>query len=169
MELEQDTEKRAKELDELGIEYKGLEEALSAIAEPDETEEAEEKEEAPETEAVPAKEFEGLNEFLETQAKATEANSKAIVAIGDVLVKLSKSDDEKVAAAIRPKISMKDTKPIWQRSASESKENIVEVNDDGEPKDDEDKDLLKNMPGSETHWMEDVLGVGAAEVAPVPK
>ena len=166
MELEQDTEKRAKALEDLGVEYKGLEEALSAIAEP---EEAEEEEEAPETEAVPAKEFEGLSAYLETQSEATKANSKAIVAIGETLVDLSKSDDEKVAEAIRPKISMKDTKPIWQRSASESKENIIEVNDDGEPKDEDDKDLLKSKPGSETHWMETVLGTGATEIAPVPK
>jgi hypothetical protein len=169
MELEQDTEKRAKELEELGVEYKGLEEALSAIAEPDETEEEEKAPENPEKEAVPAKEFEGLSTYLEKQAETTDANSKAIVKIGDVLVKLSKSDDEKVAAAIRPKISMKDTKPIWQRSASESKENIIEVSDDGEPEDEEDKDLLKSKPGTDLHWMEEAIGAGAAEVAPVPK
>ncbi|KKM25961.1 hypothetical protein LCGC14_1589710, partial [marine sediment metagenome] len=170
MGIEEDTEGRAKALEELGVEYKGLEEALSAIAEPEEAEEKEkEKEEAPETEAVPAKEFEGLSAYLKKQSEATEANSKAIVAIGEALVGLSKSDDAKVAEAIRPKISMKDTVPIWQRSASESKENIIEVNDDDEPKDEDDKDLLKSKPGSETHWMETVLGTGATEIAPVPK
>jgi hypothetical protein len=166
MGIEEDTEGRAKALEGLGVEFKGMEEALSAIAEP---EEAEEMEEAPETEAVPAKEFEGLSKYLEKQAEATEANSKAIVAIGGALVELSKSDDAKVAAAIRPKISMKDTVPVWQRSASESKENIIEVSDDGEPEDEEDKDLLESKPGTESHWMEEVLGAGAVEVAPVPK
>jgi hypothetical protein len=171
VELEQNTEDRAKELDELGIEWKGLTEALASIDSSTAEEEPEpKKEETPEKETVPAKEFEGLNEFLEKQVEATEANSKAIVAIGDVLIKLSKSDDEKVADAIRPKISMKDTKPIWQRSASEAKENVIEVDaETKEPKDEKDKDLLESKPGTKTHWMEEVMGAGAIEAAPVPK
>lgn len=167
--LEEDTENRAKELDELGVEWKDLKEVLSQIdsgpmGDPEEKPKEEEEKPTPNPELeIPAKEFEGLSEFLEDLSETTKATSKAVVVIGEAVVRLSKSDDEKIAAVIRPKVSMKDTKPVWQRSASGSKAN--EIDEDKK----EDKELADSKPGVDLHWMEEVLGAGAAEIAPIPR
>ena len=174
MELETDTEGRAKDLDDLGVEWKGLKEVLEQIdsGPAEEPEPETEDEEDPEPTPNPDKELgemEGLSNFLENLTGTIAAQGKAIVTIGTAVQKLAKSEDEAIAKAIRPKVDLKETIPIWQRSASESKENLIETDDDDEPKDDEDKALIDSKPGTSTHWLSEVLGAEASESAPVPR
>lgn len=162
MELEQDTEARAKALDELGVEWKGIEEALQSIESgPDDEEAPEEVDE--ELEAVPDKGLtEGLNEFLEKQSGQLQAQGKAIIELADVVKQLAKSDDEKIAEKLRPRVNMKDTIPIWQRSLSQSEETVLKEENE------EDQELLEKKPGVDLHWLEEELGPGVQEAA-IPK
>ena len=88
---------------------------------------------------------------------------EAVAAIGHAVVELSRSDDEKVAATLRPKVDVKETVPIWQRSESKSEENVIDEDDP------EDKELLEKAPGKPADWIEETMGAGIQESAQIPR
>lgn len=172
MKLESDTEGRGKALDELGVEWKGIAEVLESIEsgpdDEDENEPAEVVEDQEEAlEPVPAKDLEqleGLNEYLETQAETQVSHGKAIEAIAVAVEGLVKSDDEKIAKAIRPKNDVKEMIPVWQRSETKSEDNVIDEDDA------DDKELADSKPGEDrSDWIEETMGAGIQDLAAVPR
>ena len=159
-EKEEETEGKAKALENLDVEFKDVLETLERIAENGDGEEP--GDDGP-TEAR-GKEFDygKLNEFLEVQQKAIDSHGKAIETIADAVIQLTKSDDQKVAEKLRPRVDVeKDTTPIWERSLSKSTETELD--------EEEDKDLSDSKPEvKEPHWLVDALGAPVDEAA-VPR
>lgn len=115
--IEGDTEKMSKELEAAGVEWKETQ-ALPIVAAPADTEQA----------IAALKELfnvDGLNTVLTQLQESNKAMATKLDAQAAELQALKKSQDEKVAEAIAPKV-----KPIkWGYQASAAKENIVEAND----------------------------------------
>jgi hypothetical protein len=117
-ELESSTKDLSETLKELGIDFKEVEEAKSDS-------ETKSKSEKPDEEKGVAPELKSLVEALglDQLSEYLEAQDKAIAELKQTVVELKKSDDEKVAEAMKPKVDVeKDIQPIWMRRLSQSKE-----------------------------------------------
>jgi len=166
--LESETEGRGKALEGLGVEYKELSDTLERLADDggDEEEGAGAGDGPGDLKAVPTVdqiaaavaqklELKELSELLKDQ-------SQTILAMGKALTALAKSDDEKVAEAMRPRADAKEFVPIWSRRLSQSEETKVDET--------KDKELAETKPGpSKQSWITETFGPPQSEAAAIPR
>ena len=77
-----------------------------------------------------------------------------------VIAELKKSDDEKVADALKPKVDVeKDIKPVWLRQLSKSDETLLT---------DEEEKSLKESEKTGASWVSAAMGTTADPGANVP-
>lgn len=99
--------------------------------------------------------FEELSKFL-------EAIKSDLEKVQGQVVELNKSTDEKVAETLTPRIDVeKAVIPVWKRRASQSEDNIVDVESET------DQELVKGPTIKNLSWVQDAMC--APESAPVPK
>ena len=166
--LESETEGRGKALEGLGVEYKALSDTLERLADDggDEEEGAGAGDGPGDLKAVPTVdqiaaavaqklELKELSELLKDQ-------SQTILAMGKALTALAKSDDEKVAEAMRPRADAKAFVPIWSKRLSQSEETKVDET--------KDKELTDTKPGpSKQSWITETFGPPQSEAAAIPR
>jgi len=160
-ELEGSTKDLAEELKELGIEFKEVEE--EQVVEKEETLEKPVESETTETdvkEIIESLGLDKLSEYLEGQDIEMKALKTLVEEQSAVIFELKKSDDEKVADALKPKVDMKaDIMPIWMRQASQSDDNILTK---------EEEDSLEVAKETGASWIGAAMGRTADPGANVP-
>jgi hypothetical protein len=100
-------------------------------------------------EAIGMKEMSAFMERLE----------KAVTEQAEQIAELKKSDDEKVAETLRPRINVeKDWAPVWKQRMSQSDDTVIE----------EKADIKgPSLTGGKLSWVTEVMGT--KESAPIPK
>ena len=150
-ELEASTKDRAEILKELGVEFKEAEEKPVVEKEEETPEEPVVEKETPEFDAKAITEALGLSElsdYLEAQSKQIKDLTATTESQAATIAELKKSDDEKIAETLTPRVDVEKDAPVWLRRLSQSEETKVE----------EDEELLKEKPGKETTWISDAMG-----------
>ena len=167
--------RKAKALDELGVEWKEVGETLGRLAELDEEDEPTETKEGDQALLATIKKELGLDklsEFLEGLQNESKEHGEVLVALTKVVAKLAKNDDEKIAEQLTPKVHVeKTTVPIWLKALSRSDDTEMDEDDEG------DKELIDSKPTfaelgdvpEDQRWITEVHGGGVPDKGAVPK
>lgn len=161
-ELEASTKDLAEELKELGIEFKEVEEKQVVVKDEPTLEEPVETEAPVDDvkELLKALGIDKLSEYLEGQETLIKTLKETVESQGKNIASLQKSDDEKVAEALKPKVDVeKDIKPVWLRSASQSDDNLLTK---------EEEELVDKAKETGAAWVSEVFGTQPDPGANVP-
>jgi len=161
-ELEASTKDLAEQLKELGIEFKEVEEK-QVVEKEDKTLEKPVESETTVLDVKALMESLGLDklsEYLEGQEAVIKALGKTVEEQNTVIAELKKSDDEKVAEVLKPKVDVKaDVMPVWLRKASQSDETILT---------EEEEKSLELAKETGASWVGAAMGMTADPGANVP-